>query len=48
MLTPTPDPDQRLQQPLKAPEPGRSLALRFHCQGPGSIPGQGTKIPEAL
>ena len=20
---------------------------RFHCQGPGSIPGQGTKIPQA-
>ena len=21
---------------------------RFHCQGPGSIPGQGTKIPQAM
>ena len=20
----------------------------FHCQGPGSIPGQGTKIPQAM
>ena len=22
------------------------LGLCFHCQGPGSIPGQGTKIPQ--
>ena len=49
ILTPTPNPDQRLQQSLKAPETGCSqVALCFHCQGPGSIPGQGTKIPEAL